>query len=169
MARRDPHFSHVPAKELHARLPSGLYSEDSVSLSLRLRRVQQQPVLSPLRRTPESAPESSQNDLMCKMVYDHFSVVYTSGNPETCVLRPFLESLNTRFPLEMAADLELPFARAEVEAAIKTCNRRKVPGPDGLPVEVYLTFWPEVGHYFTAMLNEISTTGELARTRIKRE
>ncbi|KAK9367157.1 Endonuclease/exonuclease/phosphatase, partial [Lipomyces kononenkoae] len=56
MARRDPHFSQVPSKELHARLPSGLYSEDSVSLSLRLRRVQQQAVLPPLRRTPESAP-----------------------------------------------------------------------------------------------------------------
>ncbi|KAK9365080.1 hypothetical protein V1509DRAFT_634329 [Lipomyces kononenkoae] len=55
MARLDPHFSLVPSKELHVRLFSGLYSEDSVSLSLRLRGVQQQAVLPPFGG-PRSRP-----------------------------------------------------------------------------------------------------------------
>ena len=57
--------------------------------------------------------------------------------------------------------LELFPTYYECTEAVKILKKEKSPGIDGLPNELYKTFWEELGPYFYKALNEIFKREEL--------
>ena len=45
---------------------------------------------------------------------------------------------------EEKIDLNLPITQLEIENAIKQFKNSKSPGSDGLPIEFYKFFWPQI-------------------------
>ncbi|KAK9376917.1 uncharacterized protein V1513DRAFT_438554 [Lipomyces chichibuensis] len=114
--------------------PAGLQSEDFRSLYLRLRIVQRQVLIPPLRPSPETIPAD-------------YPDPYSTKAPlsDVAAFPSLLRAVTARVPLEAAANLELPFHLGDVETAL-SCAR----GPDGLPFDFYRIFCPEVGPYLTS-------------------
>ena len=74
-----------------------------------------------------------------------------------------LDCIDRRLSPEQAASAEGPsvdgaLTKEELLAALKTTQRGKSPGPDGLPYEFYLTFWDAIADAFTAAVNEAYAT-----------
>ncbi|KAJ4940205.1 hypothetical protein JOQ06_026514, partial [Pogonophryne albipinna] len=57
----------------------------------------------------------------------------------------FLELLERQVPGDIVQALELPLTVSELEGALNRMNKGKVPGIDGLPVELYAKFWSILG------------------------
>ena len=55
---------------------------------------------------------------------------------------------------EANAALVAPFSEEEVLAAIKGMNPSSAPGPDGLPVAFFKTFWPTIKLEVMALFEE---------------
>lgn len=66
--------------------------------------------------------------------------------------------------------LNAPFTVEELGEAARIMKRRKCPGPDGIPVELFQEMWPTVGPQLTEILNQgierESFTQELTRGNI---
>lgn len=62
-----------------------------------------------------------------------------------------------------SAELEHAITLQECEMVLKEMNRGKSPGPDGIPPEVYHTFWPLLGPLLVDMIQFSITTGSFHR------
>uniref|UniRef100_A0A6G5ABX0 Putative tick transposon n=1 Tax=Rhipicephalus microplus TaxID=6941 RepID=A0A6G5ABX0_RHIMP len=89
----------------------------------------------------------------------HFEAMSCSAMRTNCdETPPMLRSL-PRIPQEVADCLHIPPSAEEVKAALKSMKRGTAPGPDGFPVEFYLTFWDEIGATFTAVIRRCYEDG----------
>lgn len=71
---------------------------------------------------------------------------------KTC--NDFLNSLSLpKFSLDAVHLLEAPITLEEIGQAIKSMNKGRSPGIDGLPPELYLAFWPQLRPYLLNMIN----------------
>ena len=61
--------------------------------------------------------------------------------------------------------LTAPFSEAEVWAAIKGMNSSSAPGPDGLPVKFFQTFWESIKPEVMALFDEFYV-GSIDLTRL---
>ena len=74
------------------------------------------------------------------------------------ILPPMLRGLPS-VPQQVADSLHVPPSPEEVKAALQSMKRGTAPGPDGFPVEFYLTFWNEIGAAFTAVIRRCFEDG----------
>lgn len=86
-----------------------------------------------------------------RITLQHFSKLFgvdhaVSEEAMLAALEPLTEQITQAERLAMEAPLTLD----ELHQAAKLMARRKVPGPDGIPIEFYLALWEEVG---PALLN----------------
>lgn len=66
----------------------------------------------------------------------------------------FLEPLHLpKLPLAVVRSLDAPITLEELRKAIQSMNKGRSPGLDGLPPEVYISFWPQLGPLLLNMLN----------------
>ncbi len=79
--------------------------------------------------------------------HSFYSNLYTSsadGDPDC--FASFLSNLN--LPRLSDSDSEYlaePITLQELESAIRSMNKGKSPGIDGIPIELYTTFWSDLG------------------------
>ena len=93
------------------------------------------------------------------------------------LIEPFLSTVNTsKLTDEQCDSIDEQLTMSECSAALKTFNKNKKPGNDGLTVEFYLAFWPLVGKCLIESLNfahhrcELSTSQKQAMiTLIKKK
>ncbi|KAJ4923532.1 hypothetical protein JOQ06_021598 [Pogonophryne albipinna] len=74
----------------------------------------------------------------------------------------FLELLERQVPGDIVQALELPLTVSELEGALNRMNKGKVPGIDGLPVELYAKFWSILGPVLLEVLTEVLQAGEMS-------
>ena len=74
-------------------------------------------------------------------------------------------TLSNTYGLSVPEDIvslqELPLSTNQLQEALKTMNNNKTPGEDGLPVEFYKIFWPQIKSLFYDMVSETYTEGML--------
>jgi exonuclease III len=63
-----------------------------------------------------------------------------------------------------SASLDAPLDDSEILAALKSLNKNKAPGFDGLTAEFYLKFWNALKQPFTLMIRESFSRGRLPRS-----
>ena len=81
-------------------------------------------------------------------IHNFFSKLYDkdSYNLGENPISRFLEKTNTKkLSNDQKEVLDKKLTRSELYQALKTFQRNKTPGNDGLTVEFYLTFWPLLG------------------------
>ena len=71
-----------------------------------------------------------------------------------------------KIPEEMAKEQNENFTLEEISAALKQLKNGKVPGLDGLPVEIYKCFWAKLGPIFVEMLNAAYQQGKAGKVII---
>ena len=78
----------------------------------------------------------------------------------------FLDRTNTKkLPNDQKEVLDKKLPRSELYQALKTFQRNKAPGNDGLTVEFYLAFWPILGKYLEDFLNFAHEHGQLSSSQ----
>ena len=55
----------------------------------------------------------------------------------------------------------------ELQVALKSMKRNKAPGPDGLPMEFYVTFWKHISNVIKDSFSESLSEGELSTTQTR--
>ena len=79
------------------------------------------------------------------------------------LIDPFLSTMNTSKLTDEQRDLiDKQLTISECFTALKTFQKNKTPGTDGLTVEFYLAFWPLVGKCLVECLNFAHRHGELS-------
>ena len=61
--------------------------------------------------------------------------------------------------------LSLPLTKQELEKIIKTSEKNKSPGSDGLPIEFYIVFWQKISNLLMEAINEGIEAGELSNSQ----
>ena len=72
---------------------------------------------------------------------------------------------NLTFSEQDKAKTEEELTETELSAALQTMKNGSAPGPDGIPVEFYKTFWPDVKFLFMNSLHYSHTVGILSPTQ----
>ena len=90
-----------------------------------------------------------------RTLHDFYQDLYTPRNTSPAAQTHFLNQLTATVPPPLATTLDSPFTIAELYTVITHMASNKSPGIDGLPVEFYQVFWPQLQHEFTLLANEI--------------
>ena len=89
---------------------------------------------------------TDENDIL-KEIRNHFAKLYKTQNLSILDLNDYI--LNMQIPQISKQDksmLELPISIEEIKIAIKQMKKQKCPGLDGLPIEFYQVFLPQIIH-----------------------
>ena len=101
-------------------------------------------------------------------IHNFFSKLYDKDSynlGENSISR-FLEKTNTKkLSNDQKEVLDKKLTRSEFYQALKTFQRNKTPGNDGLTVEFYLTFWPLLAKYLEDSLNFAHEHGQLSTSQ----
>jgi len=98
---------------------------------------------------------------MVNVTTDYYSASFTEKEIDVGGGEVFLKLLTRRVPAAIAQAMEDPLTLEELEGALRRMNRRKVPGIDGLPAELYLKFWDMLGPVVLEVLSAILRTGAM--------
>ena len=80
------------------------------------------------------------------------------------VCNHFLDSTKlSRLKIDDSAKLDGPVTLQECEAAFKDMRKGRPPGPDGIPPEFYLIFWPLIGPLLVDMIQYSIKEGSFSR------
>ncbi|XP_062013995.1 uncharacterized protein LOC133730414 [Rosa rugosa] len=91
----------------------------------------------------------------------YFRNLFTTGGG--VMNEQIFETVHSRVPAELMDQLNQPFTSGEIEAALKSMNPTKSPGPDGLPAVFYQKFWGIVGQdVLDVCLNFLNGNGTVA-------
>lgn len=84
-----------------------------------------------------------------KQFYEHLYTAEVKDDSDS-----FLKSVKLqRLSDHQKEDIRKVFTTSEIEAAIKAFPEKKAPGIDGLPIEFYSTFWPNIRSLFLEVVN----------------
>ena len=101
-------------------------------------------------------------------IHNFFSKLYDkdSNNLGENSISRFLEKTNTKkLSNDQKEVFDKKLTRSELYQALKTFQRNKTLGNDGLTVEFYLTFWPLLGKYLEDSLNFAHEHGQLSSSQ----
>lgn len=94
-----------------------------------------------------------------------YSRLYQAKNTDEGPLRAnFLAAVDTTLSLEDRTLCERTITKSEVQSCLRKLSNSKCPGIDGLPVEFYKLFWPQLSDAYMDLLNECFQTKELPLT-----
>ena len=96
-----------------------------------------------------------------------YKTLYTKENTDIKEIKTYLETSNTSTMLDdrEKESLEGKITHIECETALKNMKNNKSPGSDGLSVEFYKTFWPQIKNDLTDSLNLAYDNGSLSTTQ----
>ncbi len=92
--------------------------------------------------------------------HSFYSNLYTSADGDPDSFASFLSNLD--LPRLSDSDSEYlaePITLQELESAIRSMNKGKSPGIDGIPIELYTTFWSDLGPLMLDMIHFSVTQG----------
>ena len=81
------------------------------------------------------------------------------------LMESFLSKVDTNTLTDERDSVDKQLTISECFAALKTFQKNKTPGNDGLTVEFYLAFWPLVGKCLVECLNFAHRHGELSTSQ----
>ena len=91
----------------------------------------------------------------------YYDNLFANEEMDLAVQNELLSHVSSRLPEARRASCEGSLTLAEASEALKLSNRNRTPGPDGLSLEFYLTFWSRLGPLLVDTFNECLTEGVL--------
>ena len=91
----------------------------------------------------------------------YYDNLFANDEMDLAVQNELLSHVSARLPDARCASCEGSLSLAEASEALKLSNRNRTPGPDGLSIEFYLTFWSRLGPLLVDTFNESLTEGVL--------
>ena len=85
---------------------------------------------------------------------EYYQALYTREPTDAGTQEDFLVCLDCKLSDDDQTRCEGPITGEELCAALNTMAGNKAPGPDGLPKEFYVAFWPNLVPFLTSMGNE---------------
>lgn len=150
----------IGEKQLAAVGMSHLLEADRPTANTLLPTVNKRPILKEISRNSMVTRDPV---TMCGWVRAHFSEIYCAESPlvdKESTLFLNLPKLN-----DLQKDtLDSEFTFSELSIALKSLRKKRAPGIDGLTPEFYITFWEELKHFFSNIINEAFSKGTLPRT-----
>lgn len=96
---------------------------------------------------------------------EYYINLYTSSSPHSEDMRDFFRGLNIpSLSPNQISDLDKPISQQEIIDAIKSLQKGKSPGPDGLPGEFYTTFSVQLTPILSALYSDSLEAGVLPST-----
>lgn len=92
---------------------------------------------------------------------DFYCDLFQARASEEQEAKAFLECLEGRLPEAERSRLDGAISWEEVEEAMRSLKMGSAPGCDGLPIEVYKAFWPQMGPDLLEVFNESLAHGQL--------
>ena len=80
----------------------------------------------------------------------------------------YTNKTNVMLSDEVSETLEGKFLMEELQMAVKGMKRNRSPGCDGLPIELYICFWPRLKTILLNAFNEAYEEGELHQSALRR-
>lgn len=84
----------------------------------------------------------------------YWQAMFDSEETDVAAQDTLLTAVTNRVDPACALSCETCFTADNLLKALKSCPRGKRPGPDGLPYEFYLTFWPDLGEPLAKAVQE---------------
>ena len=97
----------------------------------------------------------------------YYEQLYKTRNPDIERIQNCLEKLKDipKLTEEDKQICEGKITESECKIALNNMKMNKSPGSDGLTVEFYKTFWPEISEKLVQALNEANEKGELSHSQ----
>lgn len=137
---------------IRARLHPGMCGLASVHI--RLKQIREADLISSILTTDG---EVTSTDAMLGAAKDFFSSLYSPKACDPSSLSLLLAGIERKLSPSDAAELEEDYTSEELATALKSCQRRSSPGPDGIPFEFYSATWKATGPILLAAINFIPT------------
>jgi len=96
--------------------------------------------------------------------YKYYRKLYTCVQSNEKDIVEFLGNISKKVNLNQQQDCDKNITKDEIYTALRTMNKQKSPGSDGLTVEFYLHFWTNIGDILLEIYNEINKDNEMARS-----
>ena len=108
--------------------------------------------------------EVSSLPLIMQVHEQFYSDLFSEEEIDLSVREELFSHVTARLPDDKRDMCEGPLSLAEASEALKLSNRNKSPGPDGLSVEFYSTFWSSLGPLLVDVFNESLDDGVLCES-----
>jgi len=112
----------------------------------------------PVLRDEQGDDHSSPEDLLA-VAYIYYATLYTPTPVEVPLQAGFLSNLTSRLTATQRLYLDSPITLAELTQAVRALPVGKSPGVDGIPIEFYQQFWPDLQDHFSHYIAHVSTHG----------
>lgn len=99
---------------------------------------------------------------LLQLMHQYYADLYQSRDEDFTPqeMDDFFRDLNTnQLSLAQKTDLDSPIQQQELNKAVVQMKDHKTPGPDGLPIEFYKTFWEKLRKPFEAMTHQVLEQG----------
>ena len=95
---------------------------------------------------------------------EYYTDLFTEEEIDLSAQNELLSFVTARLPDAKRECCEGPLSLAEATEALRLSSRNKTPGPDGLSVEFYATFWSRLGPLLVDTFNECLAVGDLCES-----
>lgn len=160
-SKLDEHGRHE-GLSTRARLPAELSGLSSVHI--RLRQVREQDIL-PSVKAADGRHLTHVEDML-EESRRFFGELYEREAVNTAKQNVLLTSIRPKLSVEQFTELEAEWKEGEILTALKKCNIRSSPGPDGLPFGFYKATWSVTGPILKAILNFLLLNPEARPTHM---
>ena len=92
---------------------------------------------------------------------EYYTDLFAEEEIDLSAQNELLSFVTARLPDAKHESCEGPLSLAEATEASRLSSRNKTPGPDGLSVEFYATFWSSLGPLLVSAFNECLAVGDL--------
>ncbi len=99
------------------------------------------------------------------IINNFYQNLYTLSPHENEARNEVLQLINPVITKEQNEIINEKIYEFETWAAISSLQKNKSPGEDGLPIEFYQTFWPEIKKEFTEVLNFIISNKNMSKSQ----
>lgn len=88
-------------------------------------------------------------------VHNYFKTLYSPGQLDERSIQDFIHIVTPKLTAEDNDGILSEISNDDVLETVLNSPLNKSPGPDGLPIEFYVKYWPIIGDKFTCLVNEI--------------
>ena len=96
-----------------------------------------------------------------------YANLYSLAEGSSRLQNKFLSHIDCKLDEDDRKMLSKSFSKAEVEKCIKSFNKNKTPGIDGLPIEFYCDNWEIIGNDFMEVVNYITRHNVMSKSQHK--